>query len=169
MKKKKTGKSALDCGFDYLAAKPRTVREMEDKLDSLDYGDYEVYAAVERLKELCYLNDEKYAADFVSSRLATKPISRRKLREQLYSHHLSKEDIDNALELVTDDIERKNAAEVAEKFYRQFAGLEEEQRKQRTMRRLMGRGYDFYLVRDSVEAVIGAVEYVEDWEEDEEE
>lgn len=169
MKKKKIGKSALDCAFDYLTAKPRTVREMENKLDSLDYGDYEVYAAVERLKELGYLNDEKYAVDFVNSRLATKPISRRKLREQLYSHHLSKEDIEAALELVTDDIERRNAAMVAEKFYDQFSGIEEEQRKQRTMRRLMGRGYDFYLVRESVEAVIGAVEYVEEWEEDDEE
>ncbi|MDD6045471.1 MAG: regulatory protein RecX [Clostridia bacterium] len=169
MKKKKTGKSALDCAFDYLAAKARTVREVEDKLDSLDYGDYEVYAAVERLKELGYLNDEKYATDFVNSRLATKPVSRRKLREQLYSHHINREDIDIAMSLVTDDIERKNAAEVAEKYYRQFDGLEEDERKKRTMRRLMGRGYDFALVRDSVEAVIGQVECVEDYEEDDEE
>lgn len=167
--RKKTGKSALDCAFDYLTAKPRTVREMEEKLYSLDYGDYEIYAAVERLKELGYLNDEKYAVDFVSSRLATKPVSRRKLREQLYSHHIDGDAIDTALQQVTDQVERKNAAEVADKFYRQFAALDEEQRRQRTIRRLMGRGYDFYLVRESVEAVIGQVDYDESWEGEEDE
>lgn len=166
--KKKTGKSALDCAFDYLTAKPRTVREMEDKLNSLDYGDYEIYAALERLKELGYLNDEKYAVDFVNSRLATKPVSRRKLREQLYSHHVDGDALDVAMELVTDEVERKNAAEVAEKFYRQFASLDEEQRAQRTIRRLMGRGYDFALVRESVEAVTGHVDYDESWEAEEE-
>jgi len=64
-------------------SRPRTVREMENYLDGQNYGEYEVYAAVERLKELKYLDDVRYAADFVSTRLATKPLSRRKLKEQL--------------------------------------------------------------------------------------
>ena len=44
---------------------------MENYLDGQNYGEYEVYAAVERLKELKYLDDVRYAADFVSTRLAT--------------------------------------------------------------------------------------------------
>ena len=89
MKKKKTGKSAMDSALDYLTSRPRTVREMENYLDGQNYGEYEVYAAVERLKELKYLDDVRYAADFVSTRLATKPLSRRKLKEQLRTHYLS--------------------------------------------------------------------------------
>ena len=124
MKKKKTGKSAMDSALDYLTSRPRTVREMENYLDGQNYGEYEVYAAVERLKELKYLDDVRYAADFVSTRLATKPLSRRKLKEQLRTHYLSADDIDAAMEQVTDDVERRNAMAVAEKFYRQFEGLE---------------------------------------------
>ena len=55
MKKKKTGKSAMDSALDYLTSRPRTVREMENYLDGQNYGEYEVYAAVERLKELKYV------------------------------------------------------------------------------------------------------------------
>ena len=141
MKKKKTGKSAMDSALDYLTSRPRTVREMENYLDGQNYGEYEVYAAVERLKELKYLDDVRYAADFVSTRLATKPLSRRKLKEQLRTHYLSADDID-----------------VAEKFYRQFEGLEEYDRRQRIVRRLAGRGYDFGVIRDSVEELIGAID-----------
>ena len=47
--------------------------------------------------------------------LATKPLSRRKLKEQLRTHYLSADDIDAAMEQVTDDVERRNAMAVAEK------------------------------------------------------
>ena len=112
----------------------------------------------ERLKELKYLDDVRYAADFVSTRLATKPLSRRKLKEQLRTHYLSADDIDAAMEQVTDDVERRNAMAVAEKIYRQFEGLEEYDRRQRIVRRLAGRGYDFGVIRDSVEELIGAID-----------
>ena len=158
MKKKKTGKSAMDSALDYLTSRPRTVREMENYLDGQNYGEYEVYAAVERLKELKYLDDVRYAADFVSTRLATKPLSRRKLKEQLRTHYLSADDIDAAMKQVTDDVERRNAMAVTEKFYRQFEGLEEYDRRQRIVRRLAGRGYDFGVIRDSVEELIGAID-----------
>lgn len=158
MKKKKTGKSAMDAALDHLTSRPRTVRETENYLDAQNYGEYEVYAAIERLKELKYLDDGKYAADFVSTRLATKPLSRRKLREQLRTHCLSSDDIDAAMEQVTDDTEKANARAVAEKFFRQFEGLEERERRQRTVRRLAGRGYDFGVIRESIEEVIGEID-----------
>lgn len=145
----------MDAAFSYLTAKPRTVREMERYLDSKQYGEYEVYQAVERLKELNYLDDEKYAADFIASRLATRPASRRKLREQLYSHQLNKDVIENALLAVTDAVEEENARIVSEKFYRQFMGLEERERRERTIKRLVARGYGYDTVRSAMQRVAG--------------
>ncbi len=161
MKKNKVGNTPMDAGLKYLTAKPRTVREMEDHLDSLDYGEYEVYQVVERLKELGYLDDEKYAADFVASRLASKPLSRRKLREQLHTHKLPADLIDGALAGVADETERGNALIVAEKFARQFAALAPEERKLRTMRRLVGRGFECGASRAALEAVFGDAEGLE--------
>lgn len=151
----------MDAALSYLAAKARTVREMELHLDGKGFGEVEVDGCVERLRELGYLNDEKYAADFVESRLRTKPVSRRKLREQLYNHKLPPEVIDRALLAVTDEIERANAEQVAAKYWRQFEGLEEFDRKTRVMRRLAGRGYDFSLIWERVEAVVCSLEQLE--------
>ena len=145
----------MDAALSYLTAKARTVREMELHLDKMEFGEVEVYDCVERLKELGYLNDEKYAWDFVESRLRTKPVSRRKLREQLFAHKLDKDCIDGALTQVTDEVERENAAKIAAKYWEEFENLEEFDRKTRVMRRLLGRGYAFGLVRERVEAVIG--------------
>ena len=158
MKKSKTGNAPLDAAFQFLTTKARTVREMEEHLDSMNYGEYEVYQAVERLKELGYLNDEKYAADFVETRLAAKPVSRRKLREQLYAHKLPGELIDAALAQVTDTVEAAGALAVAEKFARQFAALPPEERRVRTMRRLVGRGFSYDAARVALETVFGDAE-----------
>ena len=151
----------MDAALKYLTMKARTVREMEDHLDSLNYGEFEVYQVVERLKELGYLDDEKYAADFVSTRLASKPLSRRKLQEQLYTHKLPRDMIDAALGAVTVQVESANALAVAEKFARQFEHLGPEERKMRTMRRLVGRGFEYEAARTALETVFGDAEGLE--------
>lgn len=158
VKKNKAGNTPMDAGLKFLTAKARTVREMEDHLDSLNYGEYEVYQVVERLKELGYLDDAKYAADFVATRLATKPLSRRKLREQLYAHKLPRDLIDETLLAVTDETERAGALAVTEKYARQFTALEPEERKARTMRRLVGRGFEYEAARAALETVFGDAE-----------
>lgn len=119
----------MDAALDYLSDRARTVREVEEKLDSLNYGEYEVNQVISRLIELKYLDDEKYAADFIATRLATKPISRKKLWTQLYAHKLSKDVINAALEAITPETEQGNALAVAKKFDAQFASLEEHERK----------------------------------------
>ena len=131
MKKNRLASSPMDAALDYLSDRARTVREVEEKLDSLNYGEYEVNQVISRLIELKYLDDEKYAADFIATRLATKPISRKKLWTQLYAHKLSKDVINAALEAVTPETEQENALAVAKKFDAQFASLEEHERKQR--------------------------------------
>lgn len=169
MAKQKKGVTPMDAALSYLTARARTVGEMELYLYKQQFGEVEVYDCVERLKELGYLNDEQFAADFITSRLNTKPVSRRKLREQLYGHKLEPAVIQGALMVVTDEIEAQNAAQVAEKFWEQFAALEEHERKLRVLRRLLGRGYDMGLARQQVEAVIGSLEAVEmdEWEAEE--
>ena len=147
MPEKKRGKAPMDLALRYLDFKPRTVREMEDYLDSQQYGEFEVSQVVERLKELGYLDDEKYAAEFVRSRLASKAVSRRKLKQQLYAHSLPKEVIEEAVREVPDETEADNAAAVAEKFRRQYEALPQREREEKIAQRLLSRGYDTALIR----------------------
>lgn len=161
MARRKKNNALMDAALAYLTPKARTVREMELYLDSCYFGEVEVYECVERLKELGYLDDARYAADFVESRLRTRPVSRRKLYEQLYNHKLPEAVIDKALAAITDEMELENAAKTAAKYWRQFENLEDFDRKTRVMRRLMGRGYDFEAIRQSVEAIIGSLDAID--------
>lgn len=155
MRKKKQTNEPLEAALNYISSRARTVREVENRLDLLNYAEYDVYQAVERLKELGYLNDEKYAADFVETRLATKPMSRRRLREQLYAHFVPQEIINETLSAITDEQEAANALKVTEKYARQYSPLEQEERKQRVARRVVGRGFDYGAIRAAMEAVFG--------------
>ena len=149
-KSKSRGNSAYDEALYFLTPKARTVREVENHLDECDHSEMEIFEAIERLKNAGLLNDEKYAADFIESRLNTKPVSKMKLREQLIGHFIDQEIIDNALNSVSDDAELKNARAVAEKYFRQFEGLEPSERLRRVGLRLTSRGYGY----DDVKTVL---------------
>ena len=140
----------MDAALSYLTGRMRTVREVEDKLDDLQYGEGDILATVERLKELNLLNDAEYAREFVRSRLATKPVSRQKLYMDLKVHKVPEECITVALNELPSETEADNALEVAKKYWRQMSALEEPVRRERVLRRLTSRGF-------SAEASLAAI------------
>lgn len=131
----------MDAALSFLTARMRTVREVEDKLDELQYGEGDILATVARLKELNLLDDEAYAREFVRSRLATKPVSRQKLYLDLRTHKLPEETVRTVLDELPKEAEADNALEVAKKFWRQMSTLEEPVRRERVLRRLTSRGF----------------------------
>ena len=147
----------MDAALAYLTDRMRTVREVEERLDDLQYGEGDILATVERLKELNLLNDEAYAREFVRSRLATKPVSRQKLYLDLRNHRVPEELIEAALNDLPREMEADNAREVAMKFWRQMSGLDESVRRERVLRRLMSRGF-------STEASLAAIREAEEEE-----
>ena len=147
----------MDAALAYLTGRMRTVREVEDKLDELQYGEGDILATVQRLKELNLVNDEEYAREFVRSRLATKPVSRQKLYLDLKAHHVPEEHIEAALNDLPQETEADNAREVAGKYWRQMSELEDTKRRERVLRRLMSRGF-------STEASLAAIREVEEEE-----
>lgn len=150
--------SPMDAALSYLTARMRTVREVEERLDDLQYGEGDILTTVIRLQELNLLNDAEYAREFVRTRLASKPVSRQKLYMDLKAHKVPEELIRAALEELPTETEADNAREVAEKFWRQMSGLEESVRRERVLRRLMSRGF-------STEASLAAIRQVAEAEE----
>ena len=140
----------MDAALTYLTARMRTVREVEEKLDELQYGEGDILITVQRLKELKLLDDEAYAREFVRTRLATKAVSRQKLYMDLKAHKLSEECIRAALDELPRETEEENALLIARKYWRQMGELEEQTRRERVLRRLMSRGF-------STEASLSAI------------
>lgn len=154
IRSKPADKSPMDAALSYLTTRMRTVREVEEKLDDLQYGEGDILTTVERLKELNLLNDEAYAREFIRSRLATKPVSRQKLYMDLRAHKVPEEYIQSTLNDLPKETEADNAREVALKFWRQMGTLEEDVRRERVLRRLMSRGF-------STEASLAAIREAE--------
>ena len=135
--------SAYDTALKFLTPKARTVREVELKLDEGSYSEGEIMQTVERLIEGGLLDDEKYARDFIESRLNTKPVSRFRLAEQLRAHFVPADVIESALNEIPSGTEYENALAVARKFMRQFESIEDDDEKRRRVySRLQTRGYD---------------------------
>lgn len=144
--------SPMDAALKFLGYSARSVREVERHLDDRQYGEVEVYETVERLKELGLVDDRAYCEDFIRTRLATKPVSRRKLYEQLMAHEIDRATVEEALDSIADTLEAENARAVADKFARQFAALPAEEREKRVLQRLLARGYAY----DDACAAVGA-------------
>src|SRR5437764_10696607 len=84
-----------------LAAKPRSVEELRERLLEKEWAD-EAAAdyALSKLKEYGYLDDERFAFGFASYRVRQKPVGRQRLARDLKTKKVSKETADAALELV---------------------------------------------------------------------
>lgn len=147
MAKYKKGQSAYDAALDYLTPKDRTQREVEAHLDDCNYSEIEIINTIDALKANGLINDVRYAANFIESRLNTKPVSRQKLRQQLEGHFIGEDVINDVLMRVDDDTERVNAMAVAEKYYRQFSSLDSKERIRRVGLRLSSRGYSYDCIK----------------------
>src|SRR4051812_41429998 len=78
-----------------LAAKPRSVRELRERLLEKLWTDAEIVDAVlEKLKEYSYLNDEQFAQDVAASNLRQRPQGRRRLRQTMSRKKLDRETVD---------------------------------------------------------------------------
>ncbi len=148
----------MDAALRYLGARARTIREVERHLDDCEYGEVEVYETVERLKELGLLDDVAFANEFVRTRLATKPISRAHLREQLLSHETEQEAIEQALSQIDEETQQRTAIATAEKYARQYVRLAPEERDEMVMRRLLSRGYSYEEARAALREAVEETE-----------
>ena len=84
-----------------LAAKPRSVEELRERLLEKEWATEEaVEYALGKLAEYGYVNDERFAFGFASSRVRQKPIGRQRLARDLQTRKVSKETAEEALNLV---------------------------------------------------------------------
>ncbi len=84
-----------------LAAKPRSVAELRERLLEKAWTNEEaVDAALAKLKEYGYLDDERFAFGFASYRVRQKPVGRQRLARDLQTKKVPRETADAALDLV---------------------------------------------------------------------
>ena len=97
----KARERTLQRAVKLLAAKPRSIQELRERLLEKQWADEAaVEYALGKLKEYGYLDDERFAFGFASYRVRQKPVGRQRLARDLQTKKVSKETADAALELV---------------------------------------------------------------------
>ena len=97
----KARERTLQRAVKLLAAKPRSVAELRERLLEKEWADEaSVEYALEKLKSYGYLDDERFAFGFASYRVRQKPVGRQRLARDLQLKKVSRETSDAALELV---------------------------------------------------------------------
>ena len=81
-----------------LAAKPRSVAELRERLLEKSWTNRQIVdAVIEKLSEYNYLDDNQFARDLAVSKLRQKPQGKRRLKQSMSQKKLDREIVDEAI------------------------------------------------------------------------
>lgn len=147
-KREPLGETAL---FDYavgaLARKMRTVRDlkrlMRTRAEEGEAGERAMDRVVDRLKELKYLSDTRFAADYTRLRKENEKFGRRRVQQDLVQKGIHKDLIASTLATAYEDVDEVALAReyVARKRMKRPEGEDAKKQAARVMGRLMRAGF----------------------------
>jgi regulatory protein len=131
-----------DAALRYLARRSRSEHEMKGYLARKQFDEAQIQTTLSWLREKGYLNDEQFAADWVSNRQQLAPRGRKRLLMELYQKGVSRE---TASETLKENLSSEAEAEAA---YRallsrksRFKGMESLELKRKIYNFLSYRGF----------------------------
>ncbi|HTH52126.1 MAG TPA: RecX family transcriptional regulator [Pyrinomonadaceae bacterium] len=145
-------KRTMDRAVRLLAAKPRSVAELRERLLEKGWTNEDIVdAAIAKLREYNYLDDEQYARELALSKLRQKPQGRRRLQQRLSQKKLDRSTLDSAI---------ANAYEVMPEAQLIDAAIEKRMRlkgfpashddRKKFTEHLMRQGFDYGLIREKL-------------------
>jgi regulatory protein len=145
---------ATTAALGLLARRPRSTREVRDRLRRRAFAPEAIDAAMARLEGWNYVDDADFARYWVENRAAHKPRGRRLLEQELRHKGVARETIGEAIDAADLD-EREAALGLARTKLRTYAGLEPPVARRRLAAFLARRGYGFDVVRLVLDELFG--------------
>ncbi|MEX2418629.1 MAG: regulatory protein RecX [Actinomycetota bacterium] len=143
---KRRGLSLHDRALRFLAVRPRSRREVRDRLRKAGFDPEDIEGEIERLEAAGLLDDDRFARDYAEHLVGNKGVGRRALASSLFAKGIDKETIDAvAGEMGGDEEER--AEELARSRVSRLSGLDPAAAHRRLMGFLARRGYDASVCR----------------------
>ena len=148
-------KRTMDRAVRLLAAKPRSIAELRERLlEKLWTNDEIVDAVIEKLIEYSYLDDGKFAADTAMSKLRQKPQGRRRLQQVMSLKKLDKETVDAAIDAAFEKHPESNLIDVSiEKRIRLKGHPATRDETKKFYDHLMRQGFSYGLIREKLDAL----------------
>lgn len=140
---------AIESALRLLAMGPRSEHDLRERLTRRrGFRREAVDAAVQRMKELGYLNDAAFARFWVESRQASTPRSKRALSFELSRKGVGREQLDAALDGVSD---AEAAYDAAQRRLRALRGLDRQTFERRLGAFLNSRGFGYGVARATIQ------------------
>lgn len=150
-----TLEKAQQRALNLISYRPRTVKEVQQRLKRAGADDGTVASVVERLKATGLLSDEAFGKAWVESRLRASPRSKRLIAWELRQKGMSREDIETALQ-GADDAEA--AYRAAQKRLPRLQSLEPRERKRKLSEFLARNGFDYGTIEDVLAKIESSVD-----------
>ena len=141
---------AKEVAVTFLGYRARTEYEIRQKLQKKGFSNDIAAQVIERLRELSYVDDAKFARDFVRNRFRLKGHGPQRLRMDLRKAGVASIHIDAALEECTTEDELTEAAmQLAKKRWKRLASESDKTKKRRKLYGyLLRRGHASDTVRE---------------------
>jgi len=141
-----------------LAAKPRSVTELRERLIEKSWTNTEIVASViEKLKEYKYLDDLQYATDLAASKLRQKPQGKRRLEQKLSQKRLDKDVVDSAVKSAYEKTPENDLLKSAiEKRLRLKGQPQTRAEIKKFYDHLMRQGFSYSLIRNEMSVVFNS-------------
>jgi regulatory protein len=139
---------AYQSALHFLGSRPRSTVEVQRNLQEKGFDEEAIAAAIARLVEHHYLDDEEFARYWLENRSRFRPRSAKAIRYELRQKGVDREAIDAALEGMDEDDAAWDAA--ASKLDR-WRNLPEDEFERKLSGFLARRGFSFATVRRTVQ------------------
>jgi regulatory protein len=138
-----------------ISAKPRSIAELRERLSKVRSAKKaDVEAAIERLKEYGYLDDERFALSFATSRISQKPVGRHRLQRDLKLKKIDQAVADEALNSVFEETPEDELIDRAiERRIRQRGQPTDRAQAKSLFDHLLRQGFSFDLVSEKIRSI----------------
>jgi regulatory protein len=149
---------AVSAALNLIARRPRSEREVRDRLKRKGFPDAAIDAAVAKLADRCYLDDAAFARFWIENREANKPRGRRLLAQELRLKGVDRETIRQTI--AESEIDEAAAAlALARAKLRTYGALDPTVARRRLGAFLVRRGYGYDVVKLVLDRLFGEDEF----------
>ena len=138
-----------------LAAKPRSIRELRERLLEKQWTNAEIVdAVIEKLKGYKYLDDEHYARETALSKLRQRPQGKRRLQQTMGQKKLDKETVSAAITEAFEQLPEEDLIDtVIQKRLRLKGKPQTREDTKKFYDHLLRQGFDYDLIRTKLSAI----------------
>jgi regulatory protein len=132
--------------FDLLIRRSYSAKELSDKMKTKGFTPEAINRTLELLEKLGYVKDEKFAKEWVESRIRNKPKGKIALEHELLAKGIDKTTVERVLEEIDDAEEVEIALNLAKKRLKAYKNLNHITVKRRLFSYLLRRGFSSEIV-----------------------